>query len=370
MVGIIQGILLGIVLLTIQRGNRRANRILGFLMISFSVSLLDILTRRTGLYIQNPHLMIGSDILIFLFGPLLFLYVQCLTKPDFTMRWYTFLHALPFLIELVAESPFYFLGVAEKIYSINHMEDSITLYDFVSNPLQVVQIFIYILVILKQLRLYEATLKEEFSAVDKINLSWVRTIALLVGITFLVKGIFLVGFVTGFRSILLPYGNGVIGILASLSIYVVGYRGLIQPEIYLGRPDTESPKKYEGSTLTSEKADTFARQLLQSMESTKPYLRSDLTLHDLSECSAIPVNHLSQIVNERFGQNFFDFINRYRIEEVKRRLADPVHRNYTLIAIALDSGFNSKSVFNTAFRKQTGMTPSAYRTSLGPYPRR
>jgi AraC-like DNA-binding protein len=363
-VGILQGILLGIVLLTVRRGNRRANTILGILMVLFSVSLVDILTTRTGLYLQHPHLVIGSDTLIFLFGPFLLIYVQCLTRPDFTLRWYMLLHALPFLFDFVAESPFYSLSGPEKIYFLNHIDESTSLYDFIANPLQVIQIFIYLVIILRLLRSYETNLKEEYSAIDKINLSWVRTIVLLLGGTFFIKGILLIGFVTGFQSVMAAYGNGLIGVLASVSIYTIGYRGLVQPEIYLGPLDSELPKKYEGSRLTPEKADAFVQLLLQVMESHKPYLKSDLTLHDLSAMSTVPVNHLSQIINERFGQNFFDFINRYRIEEVKRRLSDPVQRYYTLIAIALDSGFNSKSVFNAAFRKHTGMTPSAYRSSL------
>jgi AraC-like DNA-binding protein len=76
---------------------------------------------------------------------------------------------------------------------------------------------------------------------------------------------------------------------------------------------------------------------------------------------SIPVHHLSQVLNDRLQQNFFDFVNSYRVEEVRRRISEPSGRTLTLMAIALDAGFNSKSVFNTAFRKYTCMTPSEFR---------
>ena len=99
------------------------------------------------------------------------------------------------------------------------------------------------------------------------------------------------------------------------------------------------------------------------MESERPYTDGDLNLQKLAERLSIPAQHLSQTVNGRLNQSFSDFVNSYRVEEAKRRLADPSATHYYLLAIAEEVGFNSKSSFNTAFKKQTGMTPSEFRNS-------
>jgi len=103
------------------------------------------------------------------------------------------------------------------------------------------------------------------------------------------------------------------------------------------------------------------KNLLQIMETDKPYLNSDLTLRELAGKLSMSTHNLSEILNTRLNQNFYDFINRYRVEEVKRKLAEKESENFSLIAIAFDSGFNSKSTFNTIFKKYTGTTPSQYR---------
>ena len=96
------------------------------------------------------------------------------------------------------------------------------------------------------------------------------------------------------------------------------------------------------------------------MKTEKPYLNSQLSISMLAEQIKIPSNHLSQIINEQEGKNFFEFVNNYRIEEVKQRIIENQDKKFTLLAIAYDSGFNSKSSFNRIFKKQEGLTPNQY----------
>jgi len=97
------------------------------------------------------------------------------------------------------------------------------------------------------------------------------------------------------------------------------------------------------------------------METQKPYLDPTLCLNNLAEKLAIPTHHLSQVLNICLNQNFFDFINSYRIKESRRLLSEQDPRKKTIIEILYQTGFNSKSVFNVAFKKYTGMTPSQFR---------
>ncbi len=97
------------------------------------------------------------------------------------------------------------------------------------------------------------------------------------------------------------------------------------------------------------------------MDSEKPFFDSNLKLSQLAKMLSTTSNHLSQVINDHRKQNFFDFINGYRIDQAKRLLLDSSHQNYTLLSIAYEVGFNSKSAFNTAFKKHTSETPSRFR---------
>ncbi|KAA3631999.1 MAG: AraC family transcriptional regulator, partial [Bacteroidetes bacterium] len=90
------------------------------------------------------------------------------------------------------------------------------------------------------------------------------------------------------------------------------------------------------------------------------YLEPSLTLRDLAEMMELPPNHMSQLLNEGFDKNFAEFVNTYRLETFKTKVADPGLRHLTILALAYESGFNSKTVFNTFFKKMTGKTPKAY----------
>jgi AraC-like DNA-binding protein len=101
------------------------------------------------------------------------------------------------------------------------------------------------------------------------------------------------------------------------------------------------------------------------METDKPFIYSSLKLNQLAKMIGTTPNSLSQVINEESEQNFYDFINGYRIDEAKKMIRDPANAQVTLLSIAYDAGFNSKSAFNAAFKKYTGMTPSQFRKNSG-----
>ena len=127
---------------------------------------------------------------------------------------------------------------------------------------------------------------------------------------------------------------------------------------------SEEKEKYKRSGLKEEDADLFSKRLLAFMEKEKPYLDAELTIQDLSAKINISKHHLTEILNNGQGKNFFTFINEYRIEEVKRKLSDPAFDHLTILGIAYDCGFNSKSSFNTLFKQYTGYTPSDFKKQV------
>jgi len=119
-------------------------------------------------------------------------------------------------------------------------------------------------------------------------------------------------------------------------------------------------RKYKKSLLNPDLLKQYRDQLIQLMDSEKPFLDPGLTLGDLAEMLGIPANQLSQLLNEGFDQNFAEFINSFRLEIFKSKVADPKMRSFTILALAYESGFNSKTVFNTYFKKMMGQTPMSY----------
>ncbi|MBN8854629.1 MAG: hypothetical protein BGO55_22105 [Sphingobacteriales bacterium 50-39] len=119
-------------------------------------------------------------------------------------------------------------------------------------------------------------------------------------------------------------------------------------------------KQYKKSALDDQMMHQYELSLRQFMEKSKIYLEAGVSLEALSEKSKIPKHHLTQLLNERFEKNFYTFINEYRINEAVEKLKNP-YIEVSILSLAYDCGFNSKSSFNNYFKKVTNLTPSAYR---------
>ena len=126
----------------------------------------------------------------------------------------------------------------------------------------------------------------------------------------------------------------------------------------------EKKQKYESSNLQEAQKEKYLTLLLSHMDKEKPFLEPELTLSHLSEQIKIPSHYVSQVINEKMKCNFLDFVNQYRVKESQAKLSDSKFDHYTILAIAFEAGFNSKTTFYSAFKKHIGTTPSNYRKSL------
>ncbi|MCB0642793.1 MAG: AraC family transcriptional regulator, partial [Phaeodactylibacter sp.] len=215
---------------------------------------------------------------------------------------------------------------------------------------------------------HEAYILTKFSYTEDINLGWLNRylwgniILWLSFLTFEVIGSKLldfypheVGFIPGFVVL--------VGLILYLGIYGRRQGVIFDSETTpLLEPLEEevAEEKYQSSSLTDERAALYLKQLRVYMDREKPYLEPKMTIAKLAERADIPVNYLSQVINDRLDQNFFDFINSYRVREFQELLEQPDNSQYTLLSLAHDAGFNSKSTFNAIFKKFTGQTPSEY----------
>jgi len=127
---------------------------------------------------------------------------------------------------------------------------------------------------------------------------------------------------------------------------------------------TPSPR-YERSGLGEPEAQAVQNRLLALMDSARPYQDSELSLDDLAGRLDTTPHKLSEVLNSELGQSFYDFVNAYRVREVQGRIADGRSKHLTILSLAVDAGFSSKSTFNQVFKRHTGQTPSEYRKSVG-----
>jgi AraC-like DNA-binding protein len=161
-------------------------------------------------------------------------------------------------------------------------------------------------------------------------------------------------------------------IILVILIFYIGYFGIKQENIFINSPIVENGKKtteekYKKSGVKASKASELYENLLQYMQKEKPYLHPKLSLSELAQELELSTNQLSQIINQQAGVNFYDFVNKYRVEEFLRQ-ADK-NRHFSLLALAHDAGFNSKSSFNYIFKKQKGLSPSQYLTKIAEKPK-
>jgi AraC-like DNA-binding protein len=356
LLGAAQGLFLSVVLLSVKGGNKVANRILAALVSVMALTVSGAVVRTVHYDFVYPHLSRIHDPFPFLAVPLIFLYIKTLTsrEPVFPKR--DFLHLIPFILCAGYLLPYYLQSREAKLNSLLSEAYYPTLgaWYYVRSALLILLASFYLVLIVSRILKFVRESKRQSSPAER---------AILFQIRFFVAG-FLILFVGGVLRYVLDHTaktNLLVPLGASIFIYAIGYLSFRNPQA-LARVDDPAPvRKYERSSLTPETSERYLKRLLQLMETEKLYLDSELTISKLAEKLSIPAPHLSQTINERLNQNFIDFINTYRVAEAKRRLVDPALKHYSVLAIAEEVGFNSKSSFNSVFKKHAQMTPSEFR---------
>lgn len=320
-----------------------------------------------------PHLIGITYSLPIISGPILLFYTKSLINENHT-NFYRglFLHAIPFLfITLFLSFDFYFLNAPEKlIYYEKETQGETSVIIYIAEFFINFSIPVYSIVSLFLLKNHFKQIKQSFSNTKKIDLHWLKIVLIcmiLVSIVSVSMGLLS----DCFQFISFQNGDNLMYITLTVIVYFLGYYGVKQKSVFSNAnpnsdtgPATVLKPKYANSPLKADEKEELIKLLTQYMETEKPHLNENLTLGELANKLEILPNNLSRLINEGFGKNFYEFVNAYRVNEVKNSLADPKFAHYSLLGIAFECGFNSKSTFNSVFKQFTGKTPSAYRKSL------
>lgn len=356
LLGIVQGLFIGFVLINKNKAHLK-DRLLGLFFIVVAIAIVNFLFRFLHVYKSYPYLNRFLLSELFLIGPVFFFYIKASIDISFGFSVKTLLHFCPFILIFLFNIAFYLLSLWDGLgfIKISYPDYPLKLISF----FQYVHIFTYIYFSAVTIRRFNQSVQVSLSDTNNINH---KNIAIMISALASIFGLGFLFYLTWIFDIEInDADNIIIPVAVTIVIFITGYLNLRQPDFIHTVGEIQKGKKYGKSALTREKSEEEFNRLCELMENQSLYLDNDLNLIKLAEKLSLSPNHLSQIINENINQNFFDFVNRYRIEEVKKRLLADEYKNYTVIAVAMDSGFNSKSVFNQAFKKFTGTTPTKYR---------
>jgi AraC-like DNA-binding protein len=357
-------ILIFILFVNVQKVNKKANNWLAaFVLCLFILNSNPILSLFKN---ESLYKIIGLSSLCI--SPLFYLSVSYFINP--TKKWQKkdLLH--------FGLGSFYILFtvfnlLVKKPDSVNNsFQNSLDIITMILNCFFGIQVLIYCYLCFKKIQKHQKNIKLFSSSIETVELKWLKNITLAVIILALYWAC---GIVFQVRNENKSYYL-FLEIINIYMIFYITYYSLKQKEIYpYSKKDKKElkeiiiesliPEENRKKIIEDEKLELIKAQLLKLMQVEKPFLDCELSLIKLASKLNITSHQLSYAVNSGFNENFYQFINRYRIEEAKKLLSNPEMNYLNLLGIAFEVGFNSKTVFNTTFKKVTGKTPSQFKKS-------
>ncbi|MFT7561191.1 MAG: AraC-like DNA-binding protein [Flavobacteriales bacterium] len=362
-----QCILLAILLLAIKKGKSRSNQILSIFLLTIGIEALDTLISWSisikEVYLSDSrHIFFILKFAVFLQGPLIYWYTKSLIYSDFQLRFKDCRHLIllfifPFYLALI------YKDLGEENLSLGVWNYEIYFQNTYFRILvfaQKIAVLSYGIATIFQLIQYRERIENKYSNIENINLNWLK---LLVGGFLLIwVWIFIAPLMHQFGLPSIPHIIGLSGnYFLYLLINALVLYSLLNTSVVHGIQSkannikAESPEGFEDEQI---------KRLTDSMTNERYFLEPELTLEQLAEKIGLQARLVSSIINRKFEQNFFEFVNYYRVEEAKSLLRNG-DKSLSMLDIMAEAGFNSKSAFNRFFKKYADMTPTQYRNSAG-----
>jgi|688.fasta_scaffold125275_2 AraC-like DNA-binding protein len=355
-----------------------ADYVLSILLLVHCWSVILFLILYSEYILLFPHVFKTGLPLNFLIAPCSYLYVRAVLLNEKKFQKRDVIHLIPFFIVLINYIPFYLLPVNEKVTviqnSLNYWPDTFKyqagfLPENFSILFRLILAIIYLVLQWNLILSYKKVHKESSIQIQISNvLKWLK----LFTITSTVIFFGIIGFMLTVFFLPSYYNDDLLmqipSLLVSVGFFVMAAYLLTHPEILSGLPfvkykevpsDVINDKSYMFSYINEDYKLEMER-IVDYFKTEKPYLNKDLNINQVSVALAIPSRELSFIINNHFGQRFNDFLNKYRIEYITKKINKEYLSNYTIEGIASEAGFASKSTFNLAFKKYHQCTPTEY----------
>ncbi|MDR1584780.1 MAG: helix-turn-helix transcriptional regulator [Prevotellaceae bacterium] len=348
-VGFSQSLFVAVLMFT-KRGSSFSDKILSAWLV---LSAVEFMTCGLDYEIFGKPLLSSSFLL---FNPALYLYVQSLTRSGFELKYRQLLHLLPFVLfetcAYVIKEPVsldVFFVYDHNLYFRILFAIANLLSWMVYNPLSI-----------KLVHKYRINLRNERSNIGKNeNLGWILAVAIFYVVYCLLAIIISAAVIYFQLNPLIPHVYNYIMLL--FMVYVMGFYGLRQ-QVVPRHLQIEKTASYKNSLLNADEKQQIQKKIVDFFEKEQAFLNPDLNMDALSEELKIPKYQLTEVLNTQIGKNFFQFVNSYRVEAVKRMLVDP-NNKYSIEAIGYECGFSSKSAFYSVFKNVTNQTPVGYKNS-------
>ncbi|MFD1255627.1 helix-turn-helix domain-containing protein [Mucilaginibacter terrae] len=331
--------------------NKTANRILSLLMLAITGWITDAFLRASGIYAQRPDLYFLPIYYSFAFGPLLYFYVRAITDKGFKFDRRQLLHFFPVFIQAA------FYGYL----ALQNYQFKYEVWFYVHQPYTYrleydgtwLSLVIYLSLAIRYFLKYQSWLANNYSELSRKLLNWLKFSLITL---ILVCGAWLFeAFLRDFRNTYYQYDISTN--LLCIVIYCIGVLGKQQAAISVEFKEEELPAQPES---LPEVDSLFVEKIGTAMVTDRLYLNPELTLADLAAHIGLPAKTVSFTVNAAFGKPFNTYVNGFRVEEIKNRLQSADLEKFTLLGIAYESGFNSKTSFNRIFKEFTGSSPSNF----------
>jgi AraC-like DNA-binding protein len=368
-VGIAQCLFAGLMIAT-KKPQQLPDRFLAALMFLVAIEMSIYLIK--SLFNVTLANIFTTDPVPFTYGPLLLLYTQSMINEKFRFRWYYWLHFIPFVAFFIFSLVLVNKPVVPTDLSRFLLADRFQTHRIVFGVWFFISIITYGIIIFVLIARHQRKIKDLFSyKSERINLQWLKVLSITFyvayNIVFITASLNVFDLFNAFDPLTFSFAG------LTFMAFAISFYGIRQPLIFNNRnatsqdhmpeeisPEPDRSSMYEKSGLMPEDIDRIRQTIEKYFQDEKPFLNGDLTLQDVASQLNIPKHHLTQVFNMGIGKNFYTYVNDFRLAEVKNRLKDQAYRNFSLLAIAFDSGFNSKTSFNTLFKKYTGLTPSEY----------
>jgi len=295
---------------------------------------------------------------IMTFAPSVFLYIKSSLKPQQKFFLKNAIHFIPVLVFILLSFLYVDFSEIKKI-NFNFFNLSNFWLFLMFTPITIILAFFYIFFSFKMFASFKKKIKQNFSYTDDIDLKWLKIILIIVSTSWAM--LFVVAIIVGSNSGNVFTVYKIVLFSLTLVVFLIAFFGFKQSNVFVSSTEKNDDKKNKNKKIVKE-FNGDVKKLLNFMEKEKPFLENKLTLKKLANLLDWHPHYLSKIINDQLEKNFFEFVNNYRVEEFKNQLQK--NKNYTILSVAFDSGFNSKSSFNRIFKDFTGITPSDFKKSV------